>query len=171
MASEGLDDILKTFGRLERAGQLRSLRSATNAALNPALRALRLAAPKGSEPHKTYKGRVVAPGFLSNSIKKSVRVSKDKTAVVGRVRVEGEAYYGAIIEKGYRKGRRSSKVIRASQRSKGGISSARLDELGDKRVKVAPRPWFNPTVKRLEKPTLDAYKDKMRKAILKEFNR
>lgn len=171
MASQGLDDIIRGFDGLKRAGQLRALRSATNAALNPAVKELRAAAPKGTESHKTYKRRVVAPGFLSNSITKSVRVSRDKTAVVGRVRLRGEAWYGSLIEHGYRTGRRSKAVIRESNRAKGGLSSQRLDRLGDKRRRIAPRPWFHPTIERIEKPTLDAYHAQMKKAILREFNK
>lgn len=168
MATQGLEDINRAFDNLKKGGQIRTLRSATNAALNPALKALRAAAPRGSESHKTYKGRTVAPGFLSRrGIVKSVRVSKDKTRVLGNVRLAGEAWYGSLIEHGYRPGKRSNDIKKASR--KGSLSDKRLSALGDNRVKRAPKPWFNPTVDKLSQPMLDAYSDKMEKAIIKEW--
>ena len=170
MAVEGLSEVKKAFDNLQKAGQTRVLRSSLNAALVPVVKALRLAAPKGTEGHKTYKGRTVAPGFLSRKgIVKGVRVSKDKTRVFGNVRLAGEAWYGSMIEHGWRTGKRSKKVRRASKRTKGGLSSGRLKELGDKRIKKAGRPWFNPTVNSAGPKAMDAYSEKVRKTIIKEW--
>jgi len=170
MAVEGLSEVKKAFGNLQKGGQIRVLRSSLNAALVPVVKALRAAAPKGTEPHKTYKGRTVAPGFLSRKgVVKGVRVAKDKTRVFGNVRLASEAWYGSLIESGWRTGRRSKKVRRASRRTKGGLSSGRLKELGDKRVKKAGRPWFNPTIDSLGDKTMNAYSEKVRATIIKEW--
>jgi hypothetical protein len=168
MATEGLKNIVDTFDRLKSAGQLRVMRSAANASLTPVVKALRQAAPKGSEAHRTYKGRTVAPGFLSRSIVKSSRIARDRSRVFAHVRLASEAWYGSLIEHGYRPGRRSG-AIRAESR-KGSLSNQRLSELGDKRsVKIAPKPWFFDTVARLSDEVLDSYDDKMGKSIMREW--
>lgn len=151
MATKGLKEVEATFQRLEKAGQVRALRSAMNAALNPALKTLRAQAPKGSEAHKTYKGRVVAPGFLSRSVVKSVRVARDKSAVFGKVKLRGEAFYGSMIEHGWTPGSRKGRSQNVS--------------------KIAPRPWFHPTVDKLSDATLQAFSDKMEQAVIREWNK
>lgn len=168
MADTGIKDISAAFERMKRAGQLKALRSSVNAALNPALKQLRAAAPKGSEPHKTYKGRTVAPGFLSRSVIKSTRVYRDKSGVTGNVRLRGEAWYGSLIEHGYRPGRRNRKVKSASRRV-GSLSAAKLKELGDNRAKIQARPWFNPVINRVQAETEQVFRAKMQERIAKAF--
>lgn len=170
MAVEGLGEVKKAFDNLQKGGQIRVLRSSLNAALIPVVKALRLSAPKGTESHRTYKGRTVAPGFLHRKgIVKSVRVSKDKTRVFGNARLAGEAWYGSMINHGWRTGKRSEKIKRASRREKGGLSAGRLKDLGDKRVKKAGNNWFTNTIKDIENKTMDAYSAKVRATIIKEW--
>lgn len=173
MATEGLDDILKAFEGLKKGAQAKVMRQALNAALVPVVKELRASAKKGSKPHKTYKGRLVAPGFLSRSVIKSTRLSKDKHQVFGNVRLKSEAWYGSLLEHGWRPGKRSRDVKRASKRKsgKGGLSDEALKSLGDKRTKITGTKWFSKAVKRSEEEIYKAYADKMQQAILKEFRK
>lgn len=99
-------------------------------------------APKGSESHKTNKRRVVAPGFLKSNIKlKKMRV-KDKRFAGYTLAARGEAWYGKLIETGWRAGKRSKGVKAASRRVLGGLSQGNLSGLGDNRRYVKGRPWL-----------------------------
>ena len=51
-------------------------------------------APSGTESHKTYKGRVVAPGFLKASVRMRSGISKDKQSAYALIGVAPEAFYG-----------------------------------------------------------------------------
>lgn len=148
MAVKGIKNIKDSFGRLEKAGQIRVLRNGANAALNPPLKALRAAAPKGSEAHKTHKGNIVAPGFLSRKgIKKSVKVSRDKRRVFATIRLLPEAYYGSFKEHGW-----------VPKTASGASGRA-----------VAAEPWFWPTLDAMEDEILEAYSNKIESSILKEW--
>lgn len=170
MALEGMKDVLDSFKRMERAAQLRAMRSALNASMTPIVQALRRNAPKGTLPHRTYKGRTVAPGFLSRSIVKSTRIARDKSRVFGNVRLRDEAWYGSLLEHGWRPGRRNAAVKKASKNRKGGaLSDKRLKELGDTRTKIPGRPWFGPTVDQVDDEAARAFVDKMVQAIIREW--
>lgn len=170
----GFDDAMASFAALEKAAQNRALRSAINAGLNPILKATRQSAPKGSAPHKTYKGRVVAPGFLSQSITKSTRIGRNKKFVFGTVRPKSEAWYGSLLEHGWRPGGRKgrSKAIKsASRRSKGGLSAAQLSKLGDTRRKIPGNKWWSRAIERAE-PEVDAVvQEKLFDRIYREWRR
>jgi HK97 gp10 family phage protein len=171
MAGKGIKEVLDSFDRLEKAAQNRVVRSAINAALNPVLKEARASAPKGKAPHKTYKGRTVPPGFLSNSIIKQTRISKDKRFVFGTVRPKSEAWYGSLLEHGWRAGGRSKRVKRESKRQKGGLSQKRLAELGDTRTRVPGNKWWSNAVSRASGQVDAAFQKKMDQAIMRAFKR
>lgn len=99
---KGFKEARQSFKNLAEAVKPKVVRSAVNAALTEGVKAARDNAPIGGEPHKTYKGRVVAPGFLRRAIQKSTRVSQDKTMVMGKIKVKDEAWYGSLIEFGFK---------------------------------------------------------------------
>ncbi|WP_186297664.1 HK97 gp10 family phage protein [Sedimenticola selenatireducens] len=77
----------------------RVLRQATMNATTPAMKTMREAAPKGKQAHRTYKGNLVAPGFLSRSIKRKSSYKNGKARVI--IGVKKEAFYGVLfVEKG-----------------------------------------------------------------------
>ena len=76
------------------------LRQSVSAAMLPVLKGARQSAPKGSRLHRTYKGRLVAPGFLSRNIRRTSRLSRDGRLASADVRARGEAFYGGLLEKG-----------------------------------------------------------------------
>lgn len=91
---EGADALNKKLRELSANASGKVIRQSANAAMTPVLKAARDNAPVGDEPHKTYKGRVVAPGFLSRNIKKFSRLSKSKGTALVFVGPSAEAYYG-----------------------------------------------------------------------------
>lgn len=104
---EGMAALEKALQGLKEQASGRVLRSATMAAAMPIVRAARANIPKGRKGHKTYKGRYVAPGFSSRSIKRKSRLSRDKSRVEVSIGVKREAYYAvAFVELGTRKMRK-----------------------------------------------------------------
>ena len=51
-------------------------------------------APVGSESHRTYKKRLVAPGFLSRNIKTKVSYNRQHGSVIAKIGPSAEAFYG-----------------------------------------------------------------------------
>lgn len=80
---------------------------ALRAAIKPMLDAARQNAPVGKEAHRTYKGRLVAPGFLKRNVKLKKLRRRDKNNVAYGLWAQGEAWYGQIVEAG-RKGRKGN---------------------------------------------------------------
>lgn len=103
MASElqgtrALSQQLAALGRLEEG---RGLRSAVRAGIKPALERARATVPvrdttkPGNDGlKKTYKGNLVAPGFLSRSILTRVYVPRRRKSAFAFLGVRQEAYYG-----------------------------------------------------------------------------
>ncbi len=91
---EGFKELNKKFKRLSVLDQGAVLRSAGNAAGQVVVKRARSLAPSGSVAHKTYKGRLVAPGFLKRSVAKKGSLSRDKSAMTVRIGVKSEAFYG-----------------------------------------------------------------------------
>ena len=141
---EGADDLRKKLSNLGDAASGRVIRSAANFAMTPVLKEARRNAPKGTRPHKTYKGRVVAPGFLRRNIVKKTKLSRDKSRAFASVSARGEAWYGRLIETGYT--------------AKGGRE-------------MPARPWLRPAMLNNKGLVFDRYKSKLRERIKKEARR
>ncbi|RLA58685.1 MAG: hypothetical protein DRQ89_15095 [Epsilonproteobacteria bacterium] len=101
-AVEGLKELSIKLSRMERATGLKAMRSAAMAATLPTVKEMRAAAPKGNRTHRTFKGRLVAPGFLSRSIIRKTRTGNGViTVTIGTRR---EAFYGvAFLDEGTKK--------------------------------------------------------------------
>ena len=104
---KGMNHLLKQLSSIEASVAKKHLRSAANYATKPTMAALKAAAPRGTEAHRTYRGRLVAPGFLSRSIKRVTKLKDGKLKV--SMGVKREAWYGVhfLDETGtkYMKGR------------------------------------------------------------------
>jgi len=88
----GVKDLQSKLEKLDSAVAAKALRQAAMLATTPAVREMRAAAPVGQEAHRTYKGRLVAPGFLSRSIKRTSRLRNGVATVL--IGVRREAFYG-----------------------------------------------------------------------------
>ena len=89
----GLKELNKQLKAMERRTGTKVLRSASLKATTPVLRAMRAKAPVGRKPHKTFKGRLVAPGFTKRSLRRKTRVLTRKGAVQVTMGVRSEAWY------------------------------------------------------------------------------
>ncbi len=97
---EGLRELHRQLERLGLAAQGRVLRNSVNVAMTPVVREARKRIPVGDTPHKTYRGRLVAPGFAKRNIKKRTRTQRDKSRAVAMVGVGKEAYYATQFVEG-----------------------------------------------------------------------
>ena len=103
---KGMAELEKKLKAIGGAMAEKALRQALMNASTPAFKAIKLAAPRGSRPHRTYKGRWVAPGFLSRSIVRRSRIRRghSKTWAQVIIGVRDEAFYGVqFLERGTKK--------------------------------------------------------------------
>ena len=91
---EGFEKLSRQLSQLAKDADPKQIRSAVGFALTPVVRAAKQRAPVGDTAHKTHKGRLVAPGFLSRNIRKRTRLSRDKKSAIGSVGPSSEAFYG-----------------------------------------------------------------------------
>lgn len=92
---EGVRELSRKLDNLSKKVRGSTLRKAANAAVKPVLEEARNRIPvnKIEELHKTYKGRLVAPGFAKRSVAAKVSLSRDGRAVFARMGVRREAFY------------------------------------------------------------------------------
>lgn len=95
--TEGFDELDKMFKELGAAASGKALRQSVNFAVTPIVKEARANAPQGNDAHRTYKGRLVGPGFLSRNIGKKTFLSKSKNFASASVKPAGEAWYGSLF--------------------------------------------------------------------------
>lgn len=83
--------------RLVALGQQPITRADIRGAIEPAYQKAVQTIPVGSEAHRTYKGRLVAPGFSQRSLRVVSRVDKNGTIVSAALGVRKEAYYAVLF--------------------------------------------------------------------------
>lgn len=88
----GAKELTQKLSQLERRLAIKILRSAALRSTTPVVRAMKQRVPVGKEAHKSYKGRILVPGFLSRSIRRQSRVRGAKVSVA--IGVRKEAFYG-----------------------------------------------------------------------------
>lgn len=103
---KGLRELEIKLRRMESKTAQGVLRSALRQSATPTIRKMRAAAPVGTRTHRTYKGRLVAPGFLSRSVRTRSKIVRghNRTTAVVQIGVLDEAYYGLqYVERGTKK--------------------------------------------------------------------
>lgn len=95
---EGLKELTKQLDKLSAELGAKTLRNATRAALVPTHKKIQSLAPVGKKAHKTYKGRLVAPGFLKRNIK--LKSSSRKGKITASIYAKDEAFYGMFLALG-----------------------------------------------------------------------
>ena len=101
--TEGFKALSRQLNKLGAAAGGKVLRSAAMSASLPILRAAQTNAPVNDRDYlkRTYKGRLVAPGFLKRNIARKAILSKDKRFVKVMIGPKPEAFYGTqFIEVG-----------------------------------------------------------------------
>lgn len=96
----GVDDLIRKMHNINKAVQPKIVSQSLRAAMVPMMKDARSNAPTGDRVHRTYKGRLVAPGFLKRNIKLKKLRRKDKSTQAYGLWAQKEGFYGGFIEQG-----------------------------------------------------------------------
>jgi len=98
---EGVADLMAKLRALQLLDDGKALRAGARAASKVVVDAATARAPVGKVAHKTYKGRMVLPGFTKRSVRFVTQISGDKQKVSASVGVRAEAFYSlSFVEVG-----------------------------------------------------------------------
>ena len=97
---EGTAVLAQRLKALGQAAGGKALRSGTLRASLPLFNAVKASAPVGSVEHRTYKGRLVAPGFLRRNVRRASFLTRDGTKATVAVGFRREAFYAQFLEFG-----------------------------------------------------------------------
>lgn len=90
---EGIKDLTKQLTDLGAKLAARELRGTAKAALQEAEHVARSRMPQGTELHKTYRGRVVTPGYALTTLHIETSVDVQRDQVTAKLGVGREAFY------------------------------------------------------------------------------
>lgn len=91
---EGVDELTKRLAALtDPKGMARALRSASAAGMRIAQTQAKGRVPVGSRAHRTYRGRLVTPGFAQRSLRVVTYANKEGTKAGALLGVKAEAFY------------------------------------------------------------------------------
>jgi len=96
----GFDEIYAQLKAMGPAVGGQALRQATFAASLPALRQVQISAPVGTRAHRSYKKRLVLPGFLKAHIRRMSFLSHSRTQATVLIGPSQSAFYAKFIELG-----------------------------------------------------------------------
>ena len=159
MAEElaGVRELTAKLSKLEGKVRLKALRSVLFKATTPVVRIMKTKVPVASRAARTYKGRLVSPGFAKRSIK---RLTGKKFLAQGKlsiaIGVAGEAWYAVhLLDQGPYTITERRMSTGPSQRTK---------------IKVKPytlrrQPWFQSTFIANESQMLGAIKTNLKQTI------
>ena len=124
---EGLRELSAQLNKLESKLATKTLRNATRAAIAPTHKKIKALTPVGKRAHRTYKGRLVAPGFLKRSIKLGSRFKNGvASAAIG---AKPEAFYGMFLVIGTKKIKARDFFFRIFANDRPAIESRLVSEL------------------------------------------
>ena len=169
MASElvGVKELTKKLDKLDAKLAVKTLRSVLFRATTPVVRQMKAQVPVGTEAHRTYTGRLVAPGFTKNrSIKRLTGkrfLSQGKLSIA--IGVKAEAFYAI---KFYDQGphtitkRRQRTTVKLS-----GHTGTRRRHANIKPYTLRRVPWFQSVFVRNESQMLTNIKNNLSDAVEK----
>lgn len=95
---EGAAELARQLAALGDIASTKIMRAAVRAAIQPAKKKAQATIPVGLQAHRTYKGRLVAPGFSKRSIRVVTKVSRDGKSISAALGVQREAFYAVLFE-------------------------------------------------------------------------
>lgn len=189
MPDEDLKGYRELSQKLSAMGQRvggKVLRSALMRSTTKVVREMRQAAPKGTKAHRTYKGRLVAPGFGARSIKRLSRITQKGAYILLGVKPEawyliqfyderpGRTPYRITKRRIDAVGRRSTtkRHFRTTKRGRVVIEQYRTGRRGRRvqRIKpytLSPKPWFTKVFDRNQRNLIRGVGQKVREILLK----
>jgi hypothetical protein len=97
----GVQELNDGLKALEPRKQINAIRNAAREAMKPTLQDARSRIPRGTEMHKTYKGRWVSPGFAARNLNINTYRYKQFLIAGATLGTQKEAFYArAFLEKG-----------------------------------------------------------------------
>lgn len=103
MALEGVAALIRKLDALGKLEDGKALRAAVRAGIKPAEVKAKALIPENVDKqlHRTYKGRLVAPGFARRSIRSITKLDKSKQKASAALGVRKEAFYAVqFVERG-----------------------------------------------------------------------
>ena len=160
---KGLKELSRKLASMEAKVGGKTLRSAAMLATKPAIKAMQSAAPRGKKFHRTYKGTIAGPGYLSRSIKRISSYRNGKARIV--IGVKKTAFYGVLfVEKGTKAHNIPNK--RHRRRKKPLAFGGRVVQ-SVRHPGARARPWFVKSFKRSQKAMLRDLTKHLRRKIEK----
>jgi len=137
---EGGAELSRKLDDLGGAFNVPILRAAVRAGIEPAYLAAQRNIPVGDEAHRTYKGRLVAPGFSQRSLRVVTRVSQDRKTVSAALGVRKEAFYAIVFtELGTSKMRARPWLRRSMRETQAQQQAAFAQKVRDRIAKVTQK--------------------------------
>ena len=133
----GMRELSKKLSAIAQETDPKLVGQALRAAMTPMLNEARANAPTGKEAHKTYKGRLVAPGFLKRNIKLKKLRGRDKARIAYGIWAEGEAWYGQLVEAGTKRIRANPWLGRAYNSQKDAVVDDFKREISNRIIRKA----------------------------------
>ncbi len=137
----GFDELERKFRALPGKVQKKALRNAATLAVNPLLQAAKAAAPVSTRGYlvKSYKGKLLAPGYASRSVRKKVKLYQGGRFAKAMIGVLPEAYYALqFVERGTSYQERKPWLEPAYRRTQGEVLS-RFQQFMRKRVEESAK--------------------------------
>lgn len=131
---EGLRELSKQLDNLGKQLGTKTLRNAARGAMAPTHKKIKALTPVGKRSHRTYKGRLVAPGFLKRSIGLGSRIKKG--IVTASISAKPEAFYGMFLVIGTKKIPAKDFFFRIFANDRAGIESRLVSELKKRIAKI-----------------------------------
>jgi HK97 gp10 family phage protein len=94
---EGVADLTKKLVDIAGAMAPKELRGTVKGAIEEAEHLARARIPQGTEPHKTYRGRLVSPGFAVSTLHVETYINKRTGAAVAALGTSREAFYATLF--------------------------------------------------------------------------
>lgn len=142
MASQ-LEGVAETTAKLNELGvklAARELRATVKNAIAEAEHRARARMPQGTEPHKTYRGRLVSPGYAITTLHIEVSLDKRSGAAVARLGVGREAFYAVqFVELGTYKMAAQPWLRPSFEESQDAMLQSIASELRERVEKIARR--------------------------------
>lgn len=137
---EGVAELTSKLTELGAKLAARELRGTVKEAIGEAEHKARARIPQGSEPHKTYRGRIVSPGFAVSTLHVETYINKRTGSAVAVLGVEREAFYATIfVELGTSKTKAQPWLQPAFEESQEAMLRRMADELRGRVEKIAKR--------------------------------
>lgn len=116
-----VDGLVALTAQLAALGKLddgKALRSAARAGIKPVFNQAKANIPKSQDAVKTYKGRLVGPGFASRNIRTVTQLKRAEGIARASVGVRDEARYAVLfVERGTKKQRAQHWLTEASEQT------------------------------------------------------